>query len=52
MKTRTPVISKNKGRTTVRIINTDEELMIARTVIQILNLNFETEHNYENKESV
>jgi acetate kinase len=47
-----PVISINKGRTTVRIINTDEELMIVRTVSRILNLNFETEHNYENKKNV
>ncbi len=44
-----PVISKNEGRTTVRVISTDEELVIAKTVSQILNLNFETEHNYENK---
>lgn len=31
------VISKNNGRTTVRLIHTDEELMIAKTVIQIIN---------------
>ena len=33
------VISKENGRTTVRVIHTDEELMIAKTVKQILKLN-------------
>ena len=46
------VISKNNGKVTVRIINTNEELMIAKTVSQILNLNFERKHNYENKENI
>lgn len=47
-----PVISTDNGKTTVRIINTNEELMIAKTVIQILNLNFNMEDNYENKKSI
>ena len=33
-----PVISKDKGQVTVRVIHTDEELMIAKTVSQIINL--------------
>jgi acetate kinase len=46
------VVSKENGKTTVRVIHTDEELMIAKTVNQIINLNIETEHNYENKKSI
>ncbi len=33
-----PVISAEKGRTTVRVIHTDEEWMIAKTVSQMINL--------------
>jgi len=33
-----PVISAQTGRVTVRIIRTDEELMIARSVCRILAL--------------
>jgi len=46
------VISKDSGRAVVRVIHTDEEWMIAKTVSQILNLNFEMEHDHENKKSV
>jgi acetate kinase len=38
-----PVISKDGAQTTVRIINTNEELMIAKIVSKILNLKFEME---------
>ena len=34
-----PVISTNNGKVTIRIIHTDEELMIAKTVNHILNHN-------------
>jgi acetate kinase len=44
-----PVISTDAGQVTVRIIHTDEELMIAKTISQILNLNFEVGHKHENK---
>ena len=47
-----PVVSTDTGRVSVRIINTDEEWMIAKTVSRILNLNIKMEHNYENKKSV
>ena len=33
-----PLISRNGGRVNVRVIRTDEELMIARSVIRVLNL--------------
>src|SRR5665647_1559831 len=33
-----PIISKEKGSVTVRVIHTDEEWMIAKTVSQILNI--------------
>jgi acetate kinase len=33
-----PIISKNAGRVTVRVIRTDEDLMIARSVIHVLAL--------------
>jgi len=36
-KTNAPVISTNKGRITVRVIHTDEEWMIAKTVNQMIN---------------
>jgi len=32
------VISKNSSRVTVRVIRTDEELMIARSASQVLGL--------------
>ena len=47
-----PIISKDTAQAVVRIIHTDEELMIAKTVSQILNLNFEMEHEHENKKSI
>ncbi len=34
-----PIISTNNGKTAVRIIHTDEELMIAKTVSKIININ-------------
>ena len=36
-----PVISTDTGQTTVRVIHTDEEWMIAKTVSQIINFNKE-----------
>ena len=33
-----PLISRDGGRVNVRVIRTDEELMIARSVIRVLNL--------------
>jgi acetate kinase len=36
-KANSPVISKDSGQTTVRVIHTDEEWMIAKTVNQIIN---------------
>ncbi len=33
-----PLISKDSGRVTVRVIRTDEELMIAKSVTRVLNL--------------
>ena len=47
-----PIISADIRSTAVRVIHTDEEWMIAKTVSQILNLNIETEHDYENKKSI
>jgi len=47
-----PIISKDTAQAVVRVIHTDEELMIAKTVSQILNLNFEMEHEHENKKSI
>jgi acetate kinase len=44
-----PVISSDTGQVTVRVIHTDEEWMIAKTVRQILNLKNEMKHNHENK---
>jgi acetate kinase len=38
-KVNAPVISKDNGKVAVRVIHTDEELMIAKIVNQILNLN-------------
>jgi acetate kinase len=46
------VISTENRKTTVRVIHTDEELMIAKTVNQIINLNIETEHDHESKKSI
>ncbi len=42
-----PVISKNIGPIAVRVIHTDEEWMIAKTVSQILNLDSERNKAYE-----
>jgi acetate kinase len=46
------VVSKENGKTTVRVIRTDEELMIAKTVNQFINLNIETGHDHKNKKNV
>ena len=43
------VISANAGRVAVRVIHTDEEWMIARTVCRVLGLTIEKEHDHENK---
>jgi len=37
-KANSPVISKNKGKVVVRVINTDEEWMIAKTVSKMINI--------------
>jgi acetate kinase len=46
------VISRPASKVTVRVIRTDEELMIAKTVYRILGLTIEKENDYENKKSV
>ncbi len=38
--TNVPVISTKKGSTVVRVIHTDEEYMIAKTVCRVLNIDF------------
>ena len=43
------VISANASRVAVRVIHTDEEWMIARTVCRVLGLTIEKEHDHENK---
>lgn len=47
-----PIISADIRSTAVRVIHTDEEWIIAKTISQILNLNFEMEHKHENKKSI
>jgi acetate kinase len=46
------VISANASRVSVRVIHTDEEWMIAKTVCRVLGLTIEKEHDYENKKGV
>ncbi len=46
-KANAPVISANKGQVTVRIIHTDEELMMAGTVNQIINHNIKIKHDHK-----
>ncbi|MGA2605344.1 MAG: acetate/propionate family kinase [Verrucomicrobiia bacterium] len=46
------VISTDASRATVRVIRTDEELMIARSVCRVLGLTIEKEHDHENKKRV
>jgi acetate kinase len=43
------VISTDSGKATVRVIHTDEEWMIAKTVCGVLGLTIEKEHGRENK---
>ena len=43
------VISANASRVAVRVIHTDEEWMIAKTVCRVLGLTIEKEHDDENK---
>ena len=43
------VISVNAGRVTVRVIHTDEEWMIAKTVCRVLGLTLEKEQDHKNK---
>jgi acetate kinase len=50
-KVNAPIVSTENGKTAVRVIQTDEELMIAKTVSQILNLNFEMGPKHENKKN-
>jgi acetate kinase len=47
-----PVISKENGKVVVHVIHTDEELMIAKIVNQILNLNIKNKLDHENKKNV
>jgi acetate kinase len=42
------VISTDASRATVRVIRTDEERMIARSVCRLLGLTIEKEHDHEN----
>jgi len=46
------VISAAASRVAVRVIRTDEERMIAKTVCRVLGLTIEKEHDYENKKSI
>ena len=46
------VISSNASRVTVRVIHTDEEWMIARTVCRVLGLTIEKEHDHEDNKGV
>jgi acetate kinase len=50
-RTNAAVISKGKKQATVRVIHTDEELMIAKIVNQIINLNIEKKLNHGKKKS-
>ena len=43
------VISAATGRVAVRVIPTDEEWMIAKTVCSVLGLTIEKEHDHENQ---
>ena len=43
-KANAPVISSDKGQVTIRVIHTDEELMIAKTVNQIINHKIKIRH--------
>jgi acetate kinase len=43
------VISAETSRVTVRVMHTDEELMIAKTVCRVLGLLIEKEHDHENE---
>ena len=46
------VISAEASRVAVRVIRTDEELMIANSVCRVLGLTIEKEHDHENKKGV
>ncbi len=50
-KTNAPVISVDKGEVTIRVIHTDEELMIAKTVSEITNHKIKMRHENEHKKS-
>ena len=43
----TGVISRNAGLVEIRVIRTDEEQMIARSVCQVYGLILEKEHDHE-----
>jgi acetate kinase len=43
------VISADDSRVAVRVIRTDEELMIARSVCRVMGLTIEKEHDHENE---
>jgi len=47
-----PVISIDKGQVIIRVIHTDEELMIAKTVNMILNHKIKMRHENEYKKSI
>jgi len=44
-----PLISTDGGRVAVRVIRTDEEIMIARSVARVLGLDSQTAVEVENK---
>ena len=44
-----PIISRENSPVTVRVIRTDEELIIAKTVFRLLGISVEKELSYENK---
>ena len=46
------VISAQTSRSTIRVIHTNEELMIAKMICRVLGFTIEKEHDYENKKSV
>ncbi len=46
------VISAHTGRSTIRVIHTNEALMIAKMVWRVLGFTIEKEHDYENKKSI
>ena len=46
------MISTDAGRAAVRVIHTDEEWMIAKTVCRVLGLIIEKEHDRQDKKGL